>query len=151
MNIFLPLFVFSGWPRIGLKYNFYYISSSNQQQKCLSLKSIIKTKIFLLPPSINEFLPTNHLATVIDEIVEQLDICRIEGRYSEKGQNSYHPKLLLKLLFYGYATGVRSGRKIASKCQTDLAFMYLACMYRPDFRTINDLIHSLWKIQPRSL
>lgn len=44
-----------------------------------------KDQIFLLPPSINEFLPTNHLATVIDEIVEQLDTCRIEGRYSEKG------------------------------------------------------------------
>lgn len=101
-------------------------------------KAYNKDQVFLLPPTINEFLPANHLATVIDEIVEELDTTKIEAKYSEKGQNSYHPKLLLKLLFYGYATGVRSGRKIASKCYTDLAFMYLGCMYRPDFRTIND-------------
>lgn len=54
------------------------------------------------------------------------------------GQRSYHPKTLLKLWIYGYATGTLSGRKIAVMCETDTAYMYLASMYRPDFRTIND-------------
>ncbi len=54
------------------------------------------------------------------------------------GQKSYHPKLLLRLLFYGYAIGIRSGRKIAAACESDVAFMYLSSMYKPDFRTIND-------------
>ena len=63
---------------------------------------------------------------------------KIEDKYSELGQKSYHPKIMLKLLFYGYATGIRSGRKIAKACETDCAFMYLSQMYKPDFRTIND-------------
>ena len=54
------------------------------------------------------------------------------------GQKSYSPKLLLKLLFYGYSIGIRSGRRIAMACESDTAFMFLANMYRPDFRTIND-------------
>jgi len=65
-----------------------------------------------------------------------LDTKEIEEKYDYLGQKSYHPKILLKLLFYGYATGCRSGRKIAQACETDTAFMYLAQMYRPDFRTI---------------
>jgi transposase len=78
------------------------------------------------------------MARLVYEIVEGLDTSRIEDKYSELGQNTYHPKILLKLLFYGYATGIRSGRKIAARCESDTAYMYLAEMYSPDFRTIND-------------
>jgi len=101
-------------------------------------KTYNQSQQFLLPSSISEFIPEGHLARVVSEIVEELDTSVIEAKYSELGQNTYHPKILLKLLFYGYSTGVRSGRKIASKCDTDTAYMYLACMYKPDFRTIND-------------
>ncbi|MDY6793726.1 MAG: transposase [Actinomycetota bacterium] len=75
---------------------------------------------------------------MVSEIVGGLDTFGIEAKYSPRGQNTYHPKLILKLLFYGYATGVRSGRRIARACESDTAFMYLAQMRRPDFRTIND-------------
>lgn len=92
----------------------------------------------LLPPSLEDFVPSSHLARVVDEVVEALDTKEIEDKYSELGQNTYHPKIELKLLFYGYSTGNRSGRKIAKMCETDTAYMYLAQMYRPDFRTIND-------------
>lgn len=98
-----------------------------------------KDQFFLLPPSIEDFVPEGHMARLVYEIVEGLDTSRIENKYSELGQNTYHPKILLKLLFYGYATGVRSGRKIAARCESDTAYMYLSEMYRPDFRTINDL------------
>lgn len=67
-----------------------------------------------------------------------MDTKKIEDKYSHLGQNTYHPKIQLKLLFYGYATGNRSGRKIAQMCESDTAYIYLAQMYRPDFRTIND-------------
>lgn len=97
-----------------------------------------KSQIMLLPPSVADFVPDGHLAKLVDEIVESLDTRPIEARYHSLGQKSYPPKLLLKLLFYGYCTGTRSGRKIAMKCETDTAYMYLANMYRPDFRTIND-------------
>ena len=97
-----------------------------------------KSQVMLLPPSLEDFIPQGHLARVIDEVVEHLDTAVLEEKYSTLGQKSYSPKLLLKLLYYGYCTGVRSGRKIAMRCETDTAFMYLANMYRPDFRTIND-------------
>jgi transposase len=101
-------------------------------------KPINNDQLFLLPPSVEDFISENHLARVIKEVVETIDVSSIESRYSHLGQKSYHPHLLLKLLFYGYSTGIRSGRKIASACESDTAFMYLANMYRPDFRTIND-------------
>jgi len=97
-----------------------------------------KEQGFLLPPSVEDFIPKDHLARLIDQLVEQFDTTAIEAKYSSLGQKSYHPKLLLKLLIYGYSIGIRSGRKIAGLCRSDTAFMFLACMYHPDFRTIND-------------
>lgn len=96
------------------------------------------TQYFLLPPSVEDFIKEDHLARVVSEVVESLNTTAVENRYSYLGQKSYHPKVLLKLLFYGYAIGMRSGRKIAAACESDVAFMYLSCMYKPDFRTIND-------------
>ena len=87
---------------------------------------------------IEDFIPSGHLARVINEVVETIDVAAIEARYGYLGQKSYHPHLLLKLLFYGYSIGIRSGRKIAAACESDTAFMYLSSMYKPDFRTIND-------------
>src|SRR3989338_11559523 len=97
-----------------------------------------KDQLHLLPHSLEEYVSEGHMARMIYEVVEGLDTSGIEARYSELGQNTYHPKIILKLLFYGYATGVRSGRKIALRCESDTAYMYLSEMYRPDFRTIND-------------
>ena len=95
-------------------------------------------QLFLLPLSVEEFIPEHHLSRLISEIVERLDTRSIEAKYSYLGQKSYHPKSLLKLWLYGYATGTYSGRKLASKCESDTAYMFLASMYKPDFRTIND-------------
>ena len=97
-----------------------------------------KKQTLCLPYVIEDYVPEGSLARVIDRIVESLDTKAIEEKYSELGQRTYHPKILLKLMFYGYATGVRSGRKISSKTETDIAYMCLAEMYQPDFRTIND-------------
>jgi transposase len=101
-------------------------------------KPIKNDQLFLLPPSVEDFIPAGHLARVINDVVDTIDVAEIESAYSHLGQKSYHPHLLLKLLFYGYSTGIRSGRKIAAACEQDTAFMYLASMYKPDFRTIND-------------
>ena len=101
-------------------------------------KPIIYDQLFLLPPSVTDFIPEGHLARVINEVVDVIDFSEVEKKYSTLGQKSYSPKVLLKLLFYGYSTGTISGRKIAAACGQDTAYMFLACMYRPDFRTIND-------------
>lgn len=95
-------------------------------------------QLMLLPLSVHDFIPEKHLARLIDKVVETLYTTSIEDKYSKLGQNTYHPKILIKLLFYGYAVGERSGRMIAKRCETDTAYMYLAQMYKPDFRTIND-------------
>ena len=97
-----------------------------------------KDQLHLLPPCLEDYVPEGHLARLVYEVVESLDTLSIEDQYSELGQNTYHPKILLKLLFYSYATGIRSGRKIAARTETDTAYMYLAEMYRPDFRTLHD-------------
>jgi len=97
-----------------------------------------KNQFMLFPKSIDDYVSQNHLSRTIDSIVERLDTKNIEDKYSSLGQNTYHPKILIKLLFYGYAIGERSGRKISSKCETDTAYIYLSQMYKPDFRTIND-------------
>lgn len=101
-------------------------------------KAAANSQIFLLPPSVEDFIKDDHLARLISEVVGRLDTSSIEKRYSCLGQKSYHPRLLLKLWIYGYATGNLSGRKIAVMCETDTAYMFLASMYNPDFRTIND-------------
>jgi transposase len=83
-------------------------------------------------------VPQNHFARLVNKVVESLDTSDIENKYSNLGQNTYHPKILIKLLFYGYAIGERSGRMISRRTETDTAYIYLAQMYKPDFRTIND-------------
>ncbi len=101
-------------------------------------KPVNNDQLMLLPPSVEDFIPSGHLARIINDVVDTIDVSAIEARYSNLGQKSYPPHLLLKLLFYGYSIGMRSGRKIAAACESDTAFMYLAAMYKPDFRTIND-------------
>ena len=107
----------------------------NDMQK---FKPITNEQLFLFPPSVEDFIPADHLARVINEVVETIETSEIEAKYSYLGQKSYHPHLLLKILFYGYSVSIRSGRKIAAGCQQDTAFMFLSSMYKPDFRTIND-------------
>lgn len=92
----------------------------------------------LLPPSIEDLISESHIVRVIDTIVEELDYERLYSSYSEEGQPAYHPKMLLKLLIYGYSIGIRSSRKIAEKLHSDVTFMFLSGMQRPDFRTISD-------------
>ena len=87
---------------------------------------------------INKELPEDHLCRIVNEVVFLLDTEEIEGKYSDSGQNSYHPKLLLNILFYGYATGIRSSRQLSAKCANDFVYIFLMQCYTPDHRTISD-------------
>ena len=68
---------------------------------------------FLLPPSVDEWLPERHLARFVVEVIERLDLSAMVGAYRGSGSASYHPCVLLGLLVYGYATGVFSSRQLA--------------------------------------
>ena len=91
---------------------------------------------FLLPPSVQEWLPEAHLARYVVEVVEQLDLSAMERAYAGKGSDAYHPAMLLALLIYGYATGTFSSRKIERATHDSLAFRYIACNRHPDHDTL---------------
>ncbi|WP_454896374.1 IS1182 family transposase [Streptomyces halobius] len=95
-------------------------------------------QVLLLPPSLNEWLPEDHLARFVADLVDEvLDFGPVLADYTEKrGYPPYDPRLMLRLLIYGYTTGVRSSRAIERKCTDDVAFRFLAADQAPDFRSI---------------
>src|ERR1700738_3999426 len=94
----------------------------------------------LLPPSLREWLPENHLAYFVSDVVDQLDLSAMHAVYEKekRGQPAYDPRLMTKLLVYGYCTGVLSSRRIQKRLQEDIPFRVLAAGNEPDFRTISD-------------
>jgi transposase len=94
----------------------------------------------LLPPSLREWLPEDHLAYFVSDVVDQLDLSAIESVYEqeERGQPPYHPRMMTKVLLYGYCVGVFSSRRMQKKLMEDVGFRVLAAGNEPDFRTISD-------------
>src|SRR6266851_1508853 len=91
---------------------------------------------FLLPPSVDEWLPEKHLARFVVEVIDGLDVRAMSGSYRGSGSASYHPALLLGLLVYGYATGVFSSRKLERASYDSVAFRFIAANEHPDHDTI---------------
>src|SRR3954466_4459987 len=91
---------------------------------------------FLLPPSVDEWLPEKHLARFVVEVVEGLDLRAMIGSYRGSGEASYHPAVLLGILVYGYATGVFSSRKLERATYDSVAFRFVAANQHPDHDTI---------------
>ena len=94
----------------------------------------------LLPAALREWLPDDHLAYFISDVVDQLDLSEITARYEResRGGPPYHPRMMVKVLLYGYCVGVASSRRIAQRLHEDIAFRVLAANNTPDFRTISD-------------
>ena len=94
----------------------------------------------LLPAALQEWLPDDHLAYFISDVVDQLDLSDITARYEgeRRGGPPYHPRMMVKVLLYGYCIGVASSRRIAQRLHEDIAFRVLAANNTPDFRTISD-------------
>lgn len=94
----------------------------------------------LLPPSLRDWLPEQHLAFFVSDLIDQLDLSAITTVYEdeERGYPPYHPVMLTKVLVYGYCVGVFSSRKIQRRLMEDVAFRVLAAGNEPDFRTIAD-------------
>jgi transposase len=91
---------------------------------------------YLLPPSVDDWLPQGHLARLIVEVVDQLDLSAITKKYAGRGSDAYHPSTLIALLIYGYATGVYSSRKIERASYESIAFRYIAGNVHPDHATL---------------
>src|SRR5919112_744036 len=91
---------------------------------------------FLLPPSVDEWLPERHLARFVVEVIEGLELRAMIGSYRSSGEAAYHPRLLLGILVYGYATGVFSSRKLERATYDSVAFRFIAANQHPDHDTI---------------
>jgi transposase len=91
---------------------------------------------FLLPPSVDDWLPEKHLARFVVEVIDGLDLRAMSGGYRGSGSASYHPALLLGILVYGYATGVFSSRKLERATYDSVAFRFIAANDHPDHDTI---------------
>ena len=103
-------------------------------------RSYLPEQDLLLPPSLREWLPDDHLVYLVSDVVDQLNLSAIESVYEEddRGQPPYHPRMMTKILLYGYCVGVFSSRKIQKRLVEDVAFRVLAAGNQPDFRTISD-------------
>ena len=105
---------------------------------------------YLLPPSVQEWLPESHLARYVVDVVEGQDLSALERAYAGRGSDAYPPAMLLSMLIYGYATGTFSSRKIERASYDSLAFRYIACNRHPDHDTLatfhpGHLPQALWQ------
>ena len=95
---------------------------------------------FLMPPSLRDWLPEGHLAYFVSDLVDSMDWGEIEAYYEreERGYPPYHPRMMVKVLVYGYCVGVFSSRRLQKRLQEDIGFKLLAAGNEPDFRTLSD-------------
>jgi transposase len=105
-----------------------------------TFRTYLAEQNLLLPASLREWLPDDHLAYFVSDVVDQLDLSAIERVYEDedRGQPPYHPRMMTKILLYGYCVGVFSSRRIQKRLVEDVAFRVLAAGNQPDFRTIAD-------------
>ena len=103
----------------------------------LAIKSDNRKQDLLLPPSLDELVPENHMVRVVDAVIDRLDISDILSTYRGGGNSAFNPKMMLKVLVFAYLSNVYSSRRIEELLKRDIYFMWLSGMKRPDFRTIN--------------
>jgi len=94
----------------------------------------------LLPPSLREWLPEGHLAYFVSDLIDAMDLGEIEAYYEreDRGYPPYHPRMMVKVVVYGYCVGVFSSRRLQKRLQEDIGFKLLAAGNEPDFRTLSD-------------
>ena len=92
----------------------------------------------LFPSNIFDLLAEDHECYLYTELFQQLDTSAVENSYQVKGQNAYHPRLIVSILIYAYSRGVFSSRQIERRCREDLSFMFIAQMNCPNFRVLSD-------------
>lgn len=106
--------------------------------KNLNVRPYNNKELLLFPASVGDYLLKDDLAHVVDEAVNEIDLGPYYDKISDVGNPSYHPALMIKVWFYGYATKTCSSRKIEEKLYKDVAFIYLAGMQKPDFKAISE-------------
>lgn len=98
----------------------------------------LKSQQWLLPPSIEELIPQDHICFLVESVVESMNYTSFDKKYAGAGHPAYHPQIIIKLLIMAMLDGVRSSRKIDRLAKENVVYMYLAERLKPDFRTISD-------------
>jgi len=97
-----------------------------------------KNQSWLLPPSLEDIIPEDHICYLVESLVSLLDFSMFDVRYSGPGHPAYHPRILIKILVMGVLDRVRSSRELAKNARENIVYMFLAEKATPDFRTISD-------------
>ena len=100
-------------------------------------KDYTQGQTLLFPPSLDEMIAENHPVRVVNSVMDRLDLDVLLSRYKGGGASSYHPRMLLKLIVFGYLSNVYSSRKLEACARENIYFLWLSGMQRPDHNTIN--------------
>src|SRR3989339_1947411 len=95
-----------------------------------------KTQNWLLPMSIKDMIPKDHICFLVEDFAETLDYTNFDRMYDGAGHPAYHPRIIMKIIIQGMLSRERSSRRLASACRENFVFMYLAEKVQPNFRTI---------------
>jgi transposase len=105
--------------------------------RLVSFKAYTPNQMFLFPPSLGDLIEPHHPVRVVCEVVDRMDISPLLKNYKGGGSSSYHPKMLLKVLIYGYLCNIYSSRRLESAVKESVHMMWLSGLQRPDHNTIN--------------
>jgi transposase len=108
-----------------------------RNDRSIVFKSYSQQQAMLLPPDLEELIASNHPVRVVSKVIDQLDIQPLLNKYKPGGTSSFHPRMLLKVLVFAYISNLYSSRKIEESVQSNIYFMWLAAMNKPDHNTIN--------------
>lgn len=123
-----PLFSFDCW--------FVFWNMTKTQRKA-TFKPYDTDQLCLLPPSLDDLIPANHVVRVVRDVIDRINIDVILKQYSGGGASCFHPRMMLKIIVYAYLSNTYSSRKIEQAVCSNIHFMWLAGMQRPDHNTIN--------------
>ena len=122
----------------------YSLPDSNQEDTTLKLppprnvKPYNQHQMELFPPNVRSLIADDHLCIVVNDVIDNLDLSCLYQKVANEGNPPYHPAMMIKVLFYAYAKGVFSSRKIATALTENIGFIFPAAWQKPDFRTISD-------------
>jgi len=119
---------------------------SKGKSEKITYKPYEQTQQYLIPPSVEELIPQDHLVRLVNEVIDEMEIEKLLRKYKVgDGASRYHPVMMTKLFVYGYMTKTCSSRIVAKAARENVMFMWLAGGQKPDFRTLNDFRGKLLK------
>jgi transposase len=101
-------------------------------------KSYSPNQAFLLPPSLDELIATDHPVRIVNDVIERIDLKPLLDEYPGGGSSSFHPRMLLKAMVFAYLNNIYSSRRIEAATRENIHYMWLCAMNTPDHNTINN-------------